>query len=43
VTDLVTALEMYDSSVDMRQMALTYGVEPTSLTTWLRQRSAPAS
>ena len=43
VTDLVTALEMYDSSVDMRETASTYGVAPTPLTTWLRQRSARPS
>ncbi len=43
VTDLVTALEMYDSSVDMRETASTYGVALTPLATWLRQRGAPAS
>ncbi len=42
VTDLVTALEMYDSSVDMRETASTYGVAPTPLITWLRQRRASA-
>ena len=45
VTDLATALEMYDSPLDMRETASIYGVEPTPLTAWLRQRfaGAPAS
>jgi uncharacterized protein YbjT (DUF2867 family) len=45
VTDLVTVLEMYDSPIDMRETASMYGVEPTPLISWIRQRSigAPAS
>jgi uncharacterized protein YbjT (DUF2867 family) len=45
VTDLVTMLEMYDSPIDMRETASIYGVEPTPLISWIRQRSiaAPAS
>jgi uncharacterized protein YbjT (DUF2867 family) len=44
-TDLVTVLEMYDSPIDMRETASMYGVEPTPLISWIRQRSiaAPAS
>ena len=38
VTDLVTALEMYDTPLDMRETTSTYGVDPTSLTSWVRQR-----
>lgn len=40
VTDLVTALEMYDTPLDMRETTSIYGVDPTSLTSWVRQRFA---
>lgn len=40
VTDLVTALEMYDTPLDMRETASTYGVVPTSLAAWVHQRFA---
>ncbi len=43
VTDLVTALEMYDTPLDMREMTSIYGVDPTSLTSWVRQRFAGAT
>jgi NADH dehydrogenase len=45
VTDLVTMLEMYDSAVEMRETASLFGVEPTPLSTWVRQTfaQAPAS
>ncbi len=43
VTDLVTALEMYDTPLDMRETTSIYGVDPTSLTSWVRQRSAGAT
>lgn len=37
-TDLVTALEMYDTPLDMRETASIYGVHPTALTAWVRER-----
>lgn len=40
VTGLVTALEMYDTPLDMREAAATYAVDLTSLAAWVRQRSA---
>jgi len=40
VTDLVTALEMYDTPIDMRETASIYGVHPTPLNAWVRQRFA---
>ena len=40
VTHLVTALEMYDTPLDMRETASLYGIHPTPLTAWVRQRSA---
>lgn len=43
VTDLVTALEMYDTPLDMREMTSIYGVDPTSFTSWVRQRFAGAT
>ena len=43
VTDLVTALEMYDTPLDMRETTSIYGVDPTSLTSWVRQRFAGAT
>ena len=43
VTDLVTALEMYDTPLDMRETTSMYGVDPTSLTSWVRQRFAGAT
>lgn len=43
VTDLVTALEMYDTPLDMRDTTSIYGVDPTSLTSWVRQRFARAT
>jgi NADH dehydrogenase len=43
VTDLVTALEMYDTPLDMRETTSVYGVDPTSLTSWVRQRFAGAT
>jgi len=43
VTDLVTALEMYDTPLDMRETTSIYGVDPTSLTSWVRQRFAVAT
>ncbi|MGI8828426.1 MAG: SDR family oxidoreductase [Candidatus Limnocylindria bacterium] len=43
VTDLVTALEMYDTPLDMRETTSIYGVDPTSLTEWVRQRFAVAT
>ena len=43
VTDLVTALEMYDTPLDMRETTSIYGVDPTSLTSWVRQRFAGAA
>jgi uncharacterized protein YbjT (DUF2867 family) len=42
VTDLVTALEMYDTPLDVRQTATLYGVEPTPLSAWVRQRLVKA-
>jgi NADH dehydrogenase len=38
VTDLVTALEMYDTPLDMRETTSIYGVDPTPLTAWVRHR-----
>lgn len=43
VTDLVTALEMYDTPLDMRETTSIYRVDPTSLTSWVRQRFAGAT
>lgn len=43
VTDLVTALEMYDTPLDMQQTTSTYGVDPTPLAVWVRQAFAGAS
>ncbi len=43
VTDLVTALEMYDTPLDMREMTSIYGVDPTSFISWVRQRFAGAT
>jgi len=43
VTDLVTALEMYDTPLDMRETTSIYGVDPTSLTSWVRQTFAVAT
>ncbi len=43
VTDLVTALEMYDTPLDMRETTSIYGIDPTSLTSWVRQRFAVAT
>ena len=43
VTDLVTALEMYDTPLDMRETTSIYGVDPTPLTAWVRQRFAGAA
>jgi NADH dehydrogenase len=43
VTGLVTALEMYDTPLDMRGAAATYGVDLTSLAAWVRQRLAAAA
>ena len=43
VTDLVTALEMYDTPLDMRETTAVYGVDPTPLAAWLRQRFAGAA
>lgn len=43
VTDLVTALEMCDTPLDMRETTSIYGVDPTSLTSWVRQRFAGAT
>lgn len=40
VADLMTALEMYDSPLDMRATAATYGVEPTPLTAWVAEAFA---
>ncbi len=43
MTDLVTALEMYDTPLDMRETASVYRVDPTPLTVWVRQRFAGAA
>ena len=37
VTELMTATEMYDSPLEMEAVVSIYGVELTSLETWLRQ------
>ncbi len=42
VTGLMTALEMYDSSLDMSETAAVYGVEPTPVTAWVREAFARA-
>jgi NADH dehydrogenase len=42
VTGLMTALEMYDSSLDMSETAAVYGVEPTPITAWVREAFARA-
>ncbi|MDQ3691683.1 MAG: SDR family oxidoreductase [Chloroflexota bacterium] len=43
VTDIMTALEMYDTPLDMRETASTYGVAPTPLATWVHERFAGAA
>lgn len=35
VTQLLTALDSYDSPIDIRQAASTYGVTPTSLSAFV--------
>jgi NADH dehydrogenase len=42
VTGLLTALEMYDSPLDMSQTAALYGVELTPLAAWVREAFARA-
>ena len=43
VTGLVTALEMYDTPLDMSETSATYGVDSTPFTVWVRRRLAPAA
>jgi uncharacterized protein YbjT (DUF2867 family) len=38
ISDVMTALEMYDSPLDMGETASLYGVELTALASWVRQR-----
>lgn len=43
VTDLVTALEMYDTNLDMRPTAELYAIPPTPLSVWIRERRMTAA